>query len=94
MYSFQPIGRLDSRNSRVFSTQSLSTEILTDFVQIDLTSSGIENTNPNLSSMSRIGVGYGKNKKWFLGLQYNFIKSSNFSNKFFERKNISYQDLK
>ena len=33
MYSFQPIGRLDSRNSRVFSTQSLSTEILTDFVQ-------------------------------------------------------------
>ena len=94
MYSFQPIGRLDSRNSRVFSTQSLSTEILTDFVQIDLTSSGIENTNPNLSSMSRIGAGYGKNKKWFLGVQYNFIKSSNFSNKFFERKNISYQDAK
>jgi hypothetical protein len=65
MYSFQPKGRLNSRNSRVFSTQSLSTEILTDFVQIDLSSSGIENTNLILSPMSRIGIGYGKKQNGF-----------------------------
>ena len=92
MYSYQPKGKLDSRNSRVFSTQSLATEILTDIVQIDLTSTGIENTNLDLSPITRIGVGFGKNKKWFLGVQHNLTKSSNFSNKFFNRQNISYRD--
>ena len=71
MYSYQPTVGLDSRNSRIFSTQSLSTEILTDVVRIDLASSGLENTNLDLSSMTRIGLGYGKNKKWFFGVQYN-----------------------
>ncbi len=94
MYSFQPKGELDSKNSRIFSTQSLSTEILTDIVQIDLASSGIENTNLDLSPMTRIGVGFGKNKKWFLGVQHNLIKSANFGNKFFKRENISYRDNK
>lgn len=92
MYSYQPTVGLDSRNSRIFSTQSLSTEILTDVVRIDLASSGLENTNLDLSSMTRIGLGYGKNKKWFFGVQYNLIKSSNFANEFFKRENISYRN--
>jgi len=92
MYSYQPKIGLDSRNSRIFSTQSLSTEILTDVVRIDLASSGLENTNLDLSSMTRIGLGYGKNKKWFFGVQYNLIKSSNFANEFFKRENISYRN--
>ena len=92
MYSYQPTVGLDSRNSRIFSTQSLSTEILTDVVRIDLASSGLENTKLDLSSMTRIGLGYGKNKKWFFGVQYNLINSSNFANEFFKRENISYRN--
>ena len=92
MYSYQPTVGLDSRNSRIFSTQSLSTEILTDVVRIDLASSGLENTNLDLSSMTRIGLGYGKNKKWFFGVQYNLINSSNFANEFFKRENILYRN--
>ena len=92
MYSYQPTVGLDSRNSQIFSTQSLSTEILTDVVRIDLASSGLENTKLDLSSMTRIGLGYGKNKKWFFGVQYNLIKSSNFANEFFKRENISYRN--
>lgn len=92
MYSYQPTVGLDSRNSRIFSTQSLSTEILTDVVRIDLASSGLENTKLDLSSMTRIGLGYGKNKKWFFGVQYNLINSSNFANEFFKRENILYRN--
>jgi hypothetical protein len=92
MYSYQPTVGLDSRNSRIFSTQSLSTEILTDVVRIDLASSGLENTKLYLSSMTRIGLGYGKNKKWFFGVQYNLINSSNFANEFFKRENILYRN--
>ena len=39
-------------------------------------------------------MGFGKNKKWFLGIQRNLIKSANFENNFFERENISYRDSK
>jgi hypothetical protein len=39
-------------------------------------------------------MGFGENKKWFLGIQRNFIKSANFSNDFFSRSNIDYKDVK
>ncbi len=94
MYSYQPKVDLDSRNRRIFFTQSLSTESITDIVEINLTSLDLDQTNLDLSTINRIGIGFGKNKKWFLGVQHNLIKSSNFTNKFFERQNISYRDAK
>ena len=94
MFSYQPNISLDATNSRTFYTQSLSTDQLSDFIEIDLSPMGLENTNVDLSQTTRLGAGFGKNKKWFIGVQRNLTKSANFSNRFFERENVSYRDAK
>jgi hypothetical protein len=94
MFSYQPNSSLDANNNRTFYTQSLSTDQLSDFIEIDLSPMGLEDTNVDLSQTTRIGAGFGKNKKWFVGVQRNLTKSANFSNRFFERENVSYRDAK
>ena len=61
---------------------------LIDLAEIDLSSSGLDQTNLELSETRRFGLGLGKDKKWFLGVQYNLIKSATFSNEFFKRTNV------
>jgi hypothetical protein len=94
MFSYQPNSSLDANNNRTFYTQSLSTDQLSDFIEIDLSPMGLEDTNVDLSQTTSIGAGFGKNKKWFVGVQRNLTKSANFSNRFFERENVSYRDAK
>ena len=83
MFSYQPKGILDSQNSRVFYTQSLLRETIIEYAEIDLTNSGMDRTNLDLSQTTRLGFGFGRNKRWFIGTQYNLTKSANFDNKFF-----------
>ena len=52
----------------------------------------MDRTNLDLSQTTRLGFGFGRNKRWFIGTQYNLTKSANFDNKFFERKNVYYQN--
>ena len=94
MFSYQPESLLESQNSRVFYIQSLTKQTIADFTEIDLAASGLDQTNLNQSQTTKTGLGFGKNQNWFVGVQYNFIKSANFNNVFFERKNITYQDAK
>ena len=92
MFSYQPLGSLDSQNSKIYYTQSLSRQTIIEFTEVNLSSSGLEKTNLDVSPTTSLGFGFGKNKKWFLGIQYDYTKSSNFKNLFFERRNISYKD--
>lgn len=92
MFSFQPEAPLNSQNNRIFYTQSISTESISDFVEVDLSSSGLDKTLLDISETYRTGLGFGKDKKWFLGVQRNLTKSANFANDFFKRENIRYRD--
>jgi hypothetical protein len=94
MISFQPKSLLNSRNDRVFYTQSIANELIVDFEEIDLTSQGLEETTLEASATTKFGIGFGQNKKWFLGFQRNLIKSANFENNFFNRSNVAYKDGK
>ena len=94
MFSVEPLSFLDSQNRRIFYTQSLSRETIIEFTEIDLTQSNLNQTVLELSPSTKIGFGFGKNKKWFFGTQYNLTKTSTFTNSFFERNNVSYQDSK
>ena len=94
MIAYQPRGNLDSQNNRIFYVQSFSSQAIIDLAEIDLSSSGLDQTNLELSETRRFGLGLGKDKKWFLGVQYNLIKSATFSNEFFKRTNVSYRDAK
>ena len=94
MISLQPEAALSSTNARIFYTQSISNESIVDFQEIDLTPQGIDKTDLNASATTKIGLGFGRNKKWFLGIQRNLIKSANFSNDFLKRSNVAYKDAK
>jgi hypothetical protein len=94
MLSYQPEAELNSRNDRVFYTQSIANELIVDFEEIDLTSQGLEETTLEASATTKFGIGFGQNKKWFLGFQRNLIKSANFENDFFNRSNVAYKDGK
>ena len=94
MFSYQPEAELNSQNSRIFYTQSITNETVVDFQEIDLTSRGVNETTLQASATTKFGFGFGQNKKWFLGFQKNLIKSANFSNKIFERNNVDYKDAK
>ena len=94
MFSYQPEAELNSQNSRIFYTQSITNETVVDFQEIDLTSRGLNETTLEASATTKFGFGFGQNKKWFLGYQKNLIKSANFNNKIFERNNVDYKDAK
>ena len=94
MFSFQPEAFLNSQNDRIFYTQSISNETVVDFEEINLAAQGLENTRLETSETTKIGLGFGETKKWFLGIQRNSTKSANFSNDFFSRTNVDYRDAK
>ena len=82
MFLFQPEASLKSQNDRIFYTQSISNETIVDFQEIDLAIQGLDETALEASATTKFGMGFGENKKWFLGIQRNFIKSANFNNDF------------
>ncbi len=92
MYVYQPEAFLNSQNDRIFYTQSLSNDTVVDFEEIDLNTQGLRETEIETSQTTKIGLGFGENKKWFLGIQHNLTKSANFTNNFFSRSTISYRD--
>ena len=94
MFSYQPEADLNSQNSRIFYTQSITNETVVDFEEIDLTARGLDETTLEASATTKFGLGFGQNKKWFLGFQRNLIKSANFSNEIFKRDNVDYRDAK
>ncbi|MGB1455294.1 MAG: hypothetical protein ACPG7A_07505 [Flavobacteriaceae bacterium] len=94
MYVYQPEAFLNSQNDRIFYTQSLSNDTVVDFEEIDLNTQGLRETELETSQTTKIGLGFGENKKWFLGIQHNLTKSANFANNFFSRSTISYRDAK
>jgi hypothetical protein len=60
MLSYQPEAELNSRNDRVFYTQSIANELIVDFEEIDLTSQGLEETTLEASATTKFGIGFGK----------------------------------
>jgi hypothetical protein len=94
MYVYKPEAFLNSQNDRIFYTQSLSNDTVVDFEEIDLNTQGLRETELETSQTTKIGLGFGENKKWFLGIQHNLTKSANFTNNFFSRSTISYRDAK
>lgn len=94
MYVYQPEAFLNSQNDRIFYTQSLSNDTVVDFEEIDLNTQGLRETELETSQTTKIGLGFGENKKWFLGIQHNLTKSANFTNNFFSRSTIGYRDAK
>ncbi|NQX86457.1 MAG: hypothetical protein HRT67_11240 [Flavobacteriaceae bacterium] len=85
--TYAPKSNIVSRNQRIFSTiviSSLGQEVVVNEIEADLASQNLDETELTLPSKTAIGVGIGEPRKWFVGTEYTFLKTSDFSNRLFD----------
>ncbi|MDT0606743.1 hypothetical protein [Croceitalea rosinachiae] len=82
---------LVSKNSERIGSFSLNSGEIEVF-DVDLDAQGLKNTELKIPTMATIGLGFGENKKWFVGGEYSFQQFSDFSNDFLGQENVVYED--
>ena len=61
-------------------------------IDVDLGAQGLLRTDVKVPTITTVGLGFGEDKKWFLGGEYSFQQLSSFSNEFIATENLGYQD--
>ncbi len=93
--TFTPESNLTSKNERSISTVSVSSsgqEIVVNRVQTDLEAMGLKETDLVMPSKLAFGAGIGKPRKWFVGAETTFQKTSRFSNQLYSTSSTTYED--
>lgn len=93
--TYSPEANLDSENQSEFATitiDSNETEFVQSSTDVDLAAQNLLNTSLVMPSKTNVGIGIGKPRKWFVGLDYNFLEASNFTNRFVEIDNASFEN--
>jgi hypothetical protein len=88
--TYSPDSKLSSSNSRNIATiqySSTGAEILVQPLDVD-----VANTTITLPSKLAVGFGVGQSKKWMLGTEITFQKSSNMGNRFNDINNVNYEN--
>lgn len=87
---YSPDSKLSSSNSRNIATiqySSTGAEILVQPSDID-----VANTTLTIPSKLAVGFGVGQNKKWMLGTEITFQKSSAMGNRFNDINDVNYEN--
>ena len=94
--TYTPKSELNSSNKREFSTIVIDPLTQQEFVintsEVNLSDSNLETTQLTLPSKLSVGLGVGAPRKWFAGVEYTYLKSSQFSNRLLTIQNASYED--
>ncbi|WP_178990399.1 outer membrane beta-barrel protein [Winogradskyella schleiferi] len=95
--TYAPGSKLSSDNVRTFSTVSLNSstlEISNIFQTIDavLADENLEQTDLTLPSRLSLGAGIGAPRSWFVGAEYTFQNTSDFSNPVFPNDNSTFEN--
>jgi hypothetical protein len=94
--TYAPSINLKSTNQRYFSTVvvNLDTdqEVALNTIDVDLSEIGLETTDLKIPSKTSFGFGFGAPRKWFAGVDYTFLKASQFSNRLLIVDNSTYED--
>ncbi len=85
-------GNLISKNSQSIGSFSLSTGNNVEVVDVNLDASNLRNTEIKIPTRTTVGLGFGENKKWFLGAEYSFRQASDLENGFLALENVTYND--
>lgn len=94
-FLYTPETTLTSENSREISTLIISgsgNEVPRETVEIDLEALGLAKTDVTLPSSYTLGLGFGEDRKWFVGGEFEIKKTSKFDNQFASGNNSSYED--
>jgi hypothetical protein len=88
--TYSPDSKLSSANFRNIATiqySSMGAEIIVQSSDVD-----VDNTSMTLPSKLAVGFGIGQNKKWMLGTEVTFQKSSVMGNRFNDINNVNYEN--
>ncbi|EAR00515.1 hypothetical protein [Maribacter sp. HTCC2170] len=83
---------LTSKNNKKIGSFSTTTLQNIEVVDVDLDALNLRNTELKIPTITTIGLGYGEERKWFLGAEYSFQGLSSFSNDFIGVDNLEYVD--
>ncbi len=92
--AYSPESSVASKNERSISTITINSEgqeFVRNTIETDLESIGLEETDLVLPSRLSFGAGIGEPRKWFVGAETTFLKTSKFSNELFSN-GTSYED--
>jgi hypothetical protein len=63
-----------------------------EVVEVNLAARGLDRTEIKVPTTTTLGLGYGEDKKWFVGAEYSFQAMSDFRNEFVNVEDVAYQD--
>lgn len=93
LVSYAPQANLTATNTKVYLTRSFSNNFFTgQRIEIDLADNGLDKTNIRIPNVISLGAGIGKERKWFVGGQYNINAMSDFRNRFMNFADVDYQN--
>lgn len=81
-----------SENNQTFGSFSQATGNTIEQIEVDLQAQGLKNTELKIPTIATFGLGFGEEKKWFLGAEYSFQQLSTFENRFLQIENQEYRD--
>ncbi|CAH8288648.1 long-subunit fatty acid transport protein [Mariniflexile fucanivorans] len=93
--TYTPKSILSSKNERSISTIILSStgsESVYNTIDTDLESLGLLETDLVLPSKFSVGAGVGEPRKWFVGVESEYQKTSDFSNDLYNSSAVVYKD--
>ncbi|GGW34183.1 membrane protein [Arenibacter certesii] len=83
---------LISRNTRAIGSFSTANGMDVEVIDVDLERQGLARTGVQIPTTTTLGLGYGQDKKWFLGAEYSFQELSKFENELSPSSNLVYQN--
>ena len=95
--TFAPGSNLKSENNRTFSTVTLDSFTLdvtsvSNTIDANLEDDNLDKTDLTLPSKLSFGAGIGEPKSWFVGAEYTFQNSSDFSNPVFSNQISTFEN--
>lgn len=93
--TYAPQANLSSENQSQFATISIDSqdrEYVISSSEVNLNALNLSNTNLTMPSKTNFGVGIGRPRKWFAGIDYTFLKATDFSNRFVTIDNATFKD--
>ncbi|WP_179333498.1 hypothetical protein [Winogradskyella costae] len=95
--TYAPGSKLNSDNTRTFSTvtvsgSTLETTSTSNTIEADLEGQNLKKTKLTLPGTVSFGVGVGSPRSWFVGTEYTYQNSSDFSNPVFPNQNSTFEN--
>ena len=88
---YQPEANYKSKNNQSISTINPNGGYGGDSEEIDLSAVGLKNTNIKIPNSLSVGLGFGQDKKWFLGLNYMRTDKGGFKNELMGLDNVEFK---